>query len=116
MVAAKVGPMGIQYYKLQRDYLDHYRQPLQERRRGHGKTGNVPTTNRFKEERAHKSSENVKRRHRRKTLRLHLVCVVRIYISTTTNAIAGCTAGSMARGHVPGMNVAGLCAARFAHL
>ena len=50
-----MGPMGLQCDKLQRDDLDRYRQPLQERRRGHGKTRNVPTTNRFKEERAHNS-------------------------------------------------------------
>ena len=54
MAEAKVGPMGLQCDKLQRDDLDRYRQPLQKRRRGHGKTGNVPTTNRFKEERVHK--------------------------------------------------------------
>ena len=51
---AKVGPMGLQCDKRQRDDLDHCRQPLQESRLGHGKTGNVPTTNRFKEERAPK--------------------------------------------------------------
>ena len=49
-----MGPMGLQCDKLQRDDLDHYRQPLQERRRGHGKTGNVLTTNQFKEESAPK--------------------------------------------------------------
>ena len=49
-----MGPMGLQCDKLQRDDLDHCRQPLQERRRHHGKTGNVPTTKRFKEETAHK--------------------------------------------------------------
>ena len=51
-----MGPMGLQCYNLQRDDLDYYRLPLQipERRRGHGKTGNVPTIKRFKEERAHK--------------------------------------------------------------
>ena len=47
-----MGPMGLQCDRLQRDDLDNYRQPLQERRRG--KSGNVPTANRFKEERAHK--------------------------------------------------------------
>ena len=52
---AKVGHMGLQCDKLQRDDLGHYRQPLQERRRGHGKTGNVPTIHRFKEEKAHTS-------------------------------------------------------------
>ena len=53
MAEAKVGPK-LQCNKLQRDDLDHYKQPLQQRRRGHGITYNVPTTNRFKEERAHK--------------------------------------------------------------
>ena len=54
MAEAKVGPMGLQCDKLQRNDLDHYWQLLQERRRGHDKTGNVPTPNRYKEERAHK--------------------------------------------------------------
>ena len=110
-----MGPMGLQCNKLQRDDLDHYRQPLQECRRGHGKTSNMPTTNRFKEERAHNSLEHVKQ-NRRKTLTLRLVCVVRICISTAENATAGYTAWSVADGHtmhVPGMSVAGLCA-RFA--
>ena len=49
-----MGPKGLQCVKLQRDDLDHYKQPLQQSRRGHGKPYNVPTTNRFKEERAHK--------------------------------------------------------------
>ena len=104
-----MGPMGQRCDKLQRDDLDHYRQPLQERRRGHDKTGNVPTTNRFKEERAHNSLEHVNR-HRMKTLTLRLVCVVRICIPTAENAKAGCIAGSVAGGHtmhVPGMGVAG---------
>ena len=67
MVAVKLGPMRLQCDKLQRDVLDNYRQPLQESRRGHGKTGNMPTTNRFKEERAHKSSEHVKKTYKEDT-------------------------------------------------
>ena len=51
MTEAKVGPLGLQCDKLQRDDLDHYWQSLQERRRGHGNTGNMPTTYRFKERR-----------------------------------------------------------------
>ena len=35
MAEAKVGPMGLQCDKLQRDDLDNYWQSLQERRRGH---------------------------------------------------------------------------------
>ena len=104
-----MGHMGIQCNKLQRDELDHYTQPLQESRRDHGETGNVPTTNRFKEERAHKSSEHVNK-GRRKTLTLRLVCVVRICIPTAENAGSGAGGHTM---HVPGMSVAGLCA-RFA--
>ena len=61
MGAAKVGPMGLQCDKLQRDILDNYRQPLQECRRGHGKTGNTPTISRFKEERAQNSLEHIKK-------------------------------------------------------
>ena len=61
MTEAKVGPMGLQWAKLPRDDLDHYRQPLQERRRGHGMTGNVPTTNWFKEEKEHNIWEHVKK-------------------------------------------------------
>ena len=114
-----MGPMGLQCDKLQRDDVDNYRQPLQECRRSHGKTGNIPTTNRFKEERekAHNSLDHVKKRHKRKTLlTLCLVCVFFICIPTADNAKAGCIAGSVAGGHtmhVPGMSVAGLCA-RFA--
>ena len=74
-----MGPMGIQCDKLQGNDLDHYRQPLQEKRRGHGKTGKVPTTNRFKEVRAHKLRTCIKR-HRRKTVTLRLVYVVRIFV------------------------------------
>ena len=55
MAEAKVGPMGMGPH---RNDLDHYWQPLQERRRDQGKTSNVPSTNRFKEEKAHKSGEN----------------------------------------------------------
>ena len=47
-------PMALQSNQLQRDDLGPYWQPLKERRRDHGKTGNVPTTSRIKEERAHK--------------------------------------------------------------
>ena len=112
-----MGPMGLQCDKLQRDVLDNYRQPLQECRRGHGKTGNMPTINRFKEERAHNSLEHVKKRHRRKTvLTLCLVCVFWICIPTAENAKGGCIAGSVAGGHtvhVPGKSVTDLCA-RFA--
>ena len=59
--------------------MDHYWQLLQERRRGHGKTGNVPITNRIKEERAHKLI-TCKKRHKKKTVTLRLVCVVRIVV------------------------------------
>ena len=41
MTEAKVGPMGLQCDKLQRDDMGHYWQPLQERRRGHSKIGNT---------------------------------------------------------------------------
>ena len=37
-----MGPMGLQWAKLQRDDLEHCWQSLQETRRGHSKTGNVP--------------------------------------------------------------------------
>ena len=73
MAEAKLGPMGLQCDKLQRDDLDHCRQPLQERRRGHSKTGNVPTTNRIKEERAQKLTTYLKS-HTRKRVTLRLVC------------------------------------------
>ena len=56
-----MGPVGLLGDKLQRDVLDNYKQPLQECRRGHGKTGNIATTNRFKKERAHISFEHVKK-------------------------------------------------------
>ena len=49
MAEAKVSPMGLQCDKLQREDLHHYRQPLQERRRCHGKPDNVPTTDQYKE-------------------------------------------------------------------
>ena len=50
----------LQSAKLQRDDLEHCWQLLQETRRGHSKTGNVPKTTRFKEKKAHKSWEHVK--------------------------------------------------------
>ena len=55
-----MGPIGLQCAKLQRDDLEHCWQSLQETRRGHSKTGNLPTTTHFKEKRAHKSREHVK--------------------------------------------------------
>ena len=61
MTEAKVDPMALQSNQLQRDDLGPYWQPLKERRRDHGKTGNVPTTNRIKEERAHKRWQYVKK-------------------------------------------------------
>ena len=110
-----MGPMGLQCDKLQTDDMNHYRQPLQERHRGHGKTGNVPTTNRFKEERTHKLITCQKDTQEDSDIS-PLLCCSDFCIPTTENAKAGCIAGSEASGrtmHVPGMSVAGLCA-RFA--
>ena len=104
--------MGLQCDKLQRDDVDHYWQPLQERCRGHCKTGNVPTTNRFKEERAHKSKQTQKEDSDTPPC----LCCSDICIPTAGNVKVGCIVGSVVDGHtmrVPGMSVAGL-RARFA--
>ena len=61
MTEAKVGPMGLQCDKLQRDDQGHYWQPLQERCRGHSKTGNVPTPNLIEEERAQQTDNMTKK-------------------------------------------------------
>ena len=76
-----MGPMGLQCDKLQRDDLDHYWQPLQERRRGHGKTGNVSIGSK---KRRHTKAENIKK-DRRKTVTLRHICVVRIFVFQQPN-------------------------------
>jgi len=83
MAEAKVGPMGLQCAKLQRDDLEHCWQSLQETSRGHSKTGTVPTTNCFKDEKAHKSWE--RKKHRRKTTMLRLICDIRKFVFQQQN-------------------------------
>ena len=93
--------------KLQRDDLDHCRQPL---RRGHGKTGNVPTTKRFKEEMAHKLITCQKTYKEDSDTSPVLFGFV---YSNSGKCESWCIAGSVAGGHtmhVPCISVAGLCA------
>ena len=110
-----MAPMGLQCDKLQSDDLDHYRQPLQERHRGLDKTGNVSTTNRFNEERAHMlvtCQKDIQGRHAVTCTSPCLYCS-NFCIPTAENAKARCIAGSVAGGHtvqVPGVSEAGLCA------
>ena len=84
----------LQCDKLQRDDLHHYRQPLQERRRGHDNTGNVPAINRFREVKALKKLRTCKKEM--SDTSLCLFCSD-ICIPTGENAKAGCIAGSVAR-------------------
>ena len=76
-----MGPMGLQCDKLQREDLDHYKQPLQQRRRGHGKTYNVS------KKRGHTST-------------------LEFFIPIAEHAKVRCIAGSVADGHT--MHVTGI--------
>ena len=103
-----MGPMGLQCEKLQRDDLDHYWQPLQERRRGHGKNGNVPTTDQIKEERTDNIS---KKTYKEDSDTLLCLCCSDFCIAIAETVNAGCIAGSVTGGHtmhVPGISLTGL--------